>query len=476
MRGWIKRTLLCLLVFGAAWGGALWYWDARDRSPDTGELLLFLLVLPLAVLALLWLGRALIALMLAAPAAAAAQDAPPPAAQDTAAPALPPLAIMGAALRCAHGATPEELAAVLKDHKALPALDSELLDDDGYPLMSARAALADSAASGGPLREDVGIWLALNGHPGVTFDDEQWRTLALGAAVAAELGEAAGAYAPPPLEKNREKDPAAPVQPVLRLMPIWPDHWQHAQRNAGAAWLRHVAAKGGWPASRIAVSVVAPDEPAVSPAPVPLLQALARHVASDPAPLLTMVLACASHVGHASVNRWSDQATLFTSGHPQGMIPGEGAAGLLLAGLAHADRFGPAPHRLLHSADAMRDSSADGARRADPTMLQTLAKQVLAEAASAPPAVALVLADTGHRTSRTMELMTLAIAATPQLDAGADVLRVGSAYGNCGAVPFVSALALAAHQAAELQAPVLCIGNEDPLRRSVALVLTAAPA
>jgi hypothetical protein len=84
----------------------------------------------------------------------------------------------------------------------------------------------------------------------------------------------------------------------------------------------------------------------------------------------------------------------------------------------------------------------------------------------------MIVADTGHRASRTLELMGLA-ATLPQLDDAVDVVPVGAALGTCGAVPFMTALALASHHARERNAPVLCISNEDPYLRWAAVVRPA---
>jgi hypothetical protein len=88
--------------------------------------------------------------------------------------------------------------------------------------------------------------------------------------------------------------------------------------------------------------------------------------------------------------------------------------------------------------------------------------------------VAMIVADTGHRSSRALELMGHVSAAIPHLDGEDDVVRVGLSSGTCGAVPFISALALARHHALQRQAPVLGISNEDPYRRVVTLIRPAA--
>jgi hypothetical protein len=99
-----------------------------------------------------------------------------------------------------------------------------------------------------------------------------------------------------------------------------------------------------------------------------------------------------------------------------------------------------------------------------------LAERVATGAGLALSRVAAIAADTDHRANRGLELMGLASATLPQLDDTLDVARVGVALGACGAVPFVSALALAAHQALSCGAPALFISNDDPIACCAALV------
>jgi hypothetical protein len=458
MRPWIKKSLLMALVFGLSWGGAVWYWRATNRMPSTGDLLVYLLVLPLVLLLLIWLGARLFALIGAAPAAAAAQASS--AAAPAPAPDAPPLAILGSALRAPHGASPEELSGAFADNKARADLDPELVDDDGFPVMTARNGDAGDAS----LQEEITEWLAHNGMPDLRLDDEQWRALSMGSAVVAELAsQAAG-----------DLMPAEGPPPMLQLMPVLPAAWQLEQRRAAGLWLRHQVEQAGWPAAQVTLAAELPaDARGASPAAV--LGRLAHHAATSNASMIAIMVACGSHVGDDSIAKWAGNASLFTASRPQGLIPGEGAAGLLLADARQARAIEGAPVILLHMVDEeRRHNSADEARRADSALLGTMTEKVLARAHSQADQVAMIVADTGHRTSRVLELMGLAAAALPQLDENADVIRVGAAGGTCGAVPFMTALALARHHALERDAPVLCISNEDAYRRCAALIRPAA--
>jgi hypothetical protein len=452
---WLKGGLLAALVFGACWGGAIWYWRATERMPANGDLALYLLVLPLALVLAPWLGRKLSAQPASAPGTAA--QAKPT--QTAAAPSSAPLAILAASLRSPHGASVEELSAAIADNKARADLDQELVDENGFPVLTARSGDATDEA----LQEEIMEWLATNGMPELRFSDEQWRALTLASAVAGDLASHAASGLIPP-----EGTP-----PMLQLIPILPTEWHIEQRRAAGMWLKHVVSQFGWPPAHISLAPQVPPDAGVTPSAV--LVRLAHDGAATNAPLAAIVVSCASNIGEETVAQWAANGSLFTSAQPHGLIPGEGAAGLLLADLRLAQSIDGAAFALLDSVgEARRDSSADEIRRADPKLLGELAAGAIKPGGGVLSEVAMIVADTGHRSNRVLELMGLSSAAMPQLDGTDDVVRVSIASGSCGAVPFMTALALARHHALEREAPVLCVSNEDPYHRCAALVRPAA--
>jgi hypothetical protein len=453
MPGWLKGGLLAILVFGVCWGGAILYWRSSDRTPANSDLALYLLALPSGLLLAFWLGRKLIALRPAAPAAAASPK--PTKAAATPQPA-PPLAILAASLRSPHGSSAEELSAAMSDNKARADLDQELVDEDGFPVMTARSDDASDEA----LQEEITEWLIQNGMPELRFSDEQWRALTLATAVVADLaGHAASDLIPPE---------GAP--PMLQLVAILPVEWHIEQRRAASMWLKHTVVQFGWPSAHITLAAqLPPDAHGTSPSEV--LVRLAQDRAAADTPMAAMVIACASHISEETIAQWVANGSLFTSSRPQGAIPGEGAAGMLVTDLGQARSIKGDAFALLHTFDeASRDSSADDTKRVDTKLLGELVERALKRGAAELSDVAMIVADTGHRSNRVLELMGLASAAMPQLDGASDVLRVGAATGTCGAVPFMTALALARHHALECEAPVLCISNEDPYRRAAVLI------
>lgn len=451
MPGWLKNTLIAADILTLCWGGAIAYWRTSTNTPATGDLLLVLLAAPLCLLAAVWLGKKVVfARPKAAPAVAtpAAQTAP------ATPPSAPPLALLASALRASHGASAEELAAAIAANQARPDLDPELVDDDGFPVTSARSDAALDEA----LQEEFTEWLTLAGMADLQLGETHWRALTLGTAVVRDL---AG-------EALLQLLPEGGTPPPLRLLPLLPASWTVEQRHAAGLWLEHTVAQFGWPVEHLTRVEVARD--------ATLASAIGQCAADSQA--VTMLVACDSHIAQETVDGWTAANMLATAARAEGRIPGEGAAGLLLTSLAGA-RYSAdtAFARLYPLAETRRDVASDSAKRPDTKRFIELAQRATSAAGIALTDVAAIAADTDHRISRGLELMGLASGSLPQLDGGSDVMRIGASTGTCGAVTTLCALALAHNAALSGNAPVLFVSNDDPFTCSMAVVSpTPAPA
>lgn len=449
--GWLKTGLLAALVFIVCWGGAIAWWRTAGSEPGAADLALVLLALPCGLLLAVKLGKRFVLPRAAVPAAAAARPAP---GQAAAAASAPPLAILAAALRSPHGASPEELAAAIAEGKARADLDRELVDDKGFPVTAARREDAADEA----LQEEIRDWLAANNIADLGFSERHWRALTLGTAVVRDLASYAAS----------ELLPAEGPSPTLRLIPILPAEWTVEQRTSAGVWFTHVVAQFGWPPAH--VSCV--DLPvAMASAPSAVLNQYAFHASPANSGLAALVLACASNIDQETVDRWEADGLLFTPTRLQGLIPGEGAAGLLMTDPGWIKSQPGSVYALLDPfVEARRDASIDGNKRTDMKPLADLMERACRQSAIEISDVAMILADTGERANRALELMGLASAALPQLESSSDVASVGAGSGACGAVPYLTALALAHHHALERAAPVLCMSNEDTHHRCATLV------
>lgn len=454
MRGWIKGALFASLVFGASWIGAVSYWRASNRMPSTLDLFAWMAALPLGLLLAVWIGRRVVASRATPAASAPALDA---AAAPAAPNSLPALAMLASSLRTPHGLSPDELAQAIDAGRARAGLDPELLDEEGYPVFSARA----DAAVEEEIKDDIHTWRVGAALEDPQWTPEQWRALALGSAVASDLLLLAGGH--PQLLAPQGRPAATP--PLLRIHAgVTPD-WSEAQRATLDAWLSTLAVRAGWPAEKVQADS--------RPVPVSaVLEQLALRAGTQAEPVFAIVLAFGSHIGEDQVGQLSMNGALFTAANQQGLVPGEAAAGLLLADARQATLFDPrAPS--LQLASAARGAEQAGRRKPDPLLLRQLAAALFPDPSDAG-AVSAVFADTGHRSANLVELTTFAGEAAPQLDPGQDVKAVGGACGHCGEAPFLAALALAHQHALDSAGAALCVGNEDPLQRTAALVRPAA--
>jgi hypothetical protein len=446
---WLKSILLAAAVFLLCWGLAIAYWRTAENAPATSELMLALLAAPLGLLLVVWLGRKFVLARAAVPAATSSAAVSKPA---TTAPPTPPLVMLAAALRAPHGDSPEEMAGAIAGNKARPDLDPELVDDDGFPVTSARSDAAVDAA----LQEEVHEWLVLNGMAELHLGEAQWRALTLGTAVVRELAAQAVS----------QLLPLEGAAPPLRLLPLLPAGWTVEQRHAAGLWFRHAVAQFGWPLDSL-TRIEAP----VDATPASILGQCAADSAGRNAQVATILAACASHIDQETVDAWSANGSLYTPAHAQGRIPGEAAAGLLLTSVEGARQVDGALFAQLYPVvDARREVSVDSAKRPETKRMAELAQRAAEGAGMQLADVGALAADTDHRNSRTQELMGLASSALPELDTETDVLCAGVSLGSCGAVPFLCALALARHAALANDTPALFVSNDDPFIVNMALV------
>jgi hypothetical protein len=279
----------------------------------------------------------------------------------------------------------------------------------------------------------------------------------VGGAVSADAGLAPGpvflsgvgqAGAREQASRRRDIAPALDVQ-------VWvPADWPPEHRALFIGWLRQQAGAAlDW--ARASGS----GEPRWSLEPLDepesgwesLLPHLTR-LHADTRPRLLLVLAAHSLVDEACVTGLQARGELFTTQHQGGRVPGEGAAGLLLANAPMVARCtDDAQHPWLGvPAAARRQRSADRAGRPGADEFTAAMQQVLTPWARCPENQAAVqggwwcLSDADHRPSRTSELFEAFQALQPDGDAMQAVLRLGDAWGDLGIARALVPVAMAA--------------------------------
>ncbi|MEW6372321.1 MAG: hypothetical protein AB1584_15405 [Pseudomonadota bacterium] len=454
---WFKSGIATAFVLAACWGSAIWYWRTTDSTPAMSDLMLVLLALPSGLLLALWLGKKAIASHGAIAATTAASPAAVQAA--TTARSTPPLAILATALRSPHGSSAEELAALIATNKAQPDLDKQLVDDEGFPLTCARRDDADDEV----LQEEVLEWQSRNGLPESLFGEAQWRALILGTAVMRDLAWHA----------MSELGSAEGSAPQLHLIPLLSVDWTVEQRSAAQMWFQHIATQAGFPSKDVTGmnGSLGLEESALPK----MLDRFALDACTTDARLAAIVIACGSSIDQTTVDEWAEKGRLFTPSQPQGFVPGEGAAGLLLTELRQAKSIDGAVYTVLEpTVEAKRDPSHRSSKPAGAGFLDELAARALKCASVDVTDIGMVVGDASYRGQCMHELMGFTATTMPHLDSTADVASVGPGCGSCGAVPFVTALALAWHYALERGKPVLYMSNDDPELGHAVLVRPAA--
>lgn len=442
----VKKGLLVLMLFAVVWLAVIIWWQESRTLPTGVDIGLYLFALPLAMLAALWLGaRAVRAARAPKPAA----DPATPTAQTPAhAPAqLAQLRVAAVAARAAAGDDTAAIAEALAAQKR-PELDAELKTPQGYPIFAARVPGVNDLALYAAARE--------RGAPPEATGTAPLRVTSLLADVARTLTNEAHRHVTALDVPARDED-----WPLLRVELVLPADWPDAARERACQEIQTAA--GVWPDSRIGV---AQHQARDTMAADGLLRdlAAAAHDAQTPEPW-RIVLAGDGYIDPEQVAMWDGMSTLLTPANPQGRVPGEAAAGLLL-GPAGTD----APLRVALSPVLRRQKPADArGAQAEAPLAQTV-QDLLQRADVAPDSVIHVISDADHRGSRPLEPVNIASQLFSHLDAAKDCQSVGVACGHTGVAASLLTLAVAGQACMQYAQPVLTLTLQDPVLRSAALV------
>ena len=485
----LKSTGLLLLVGGLVWLVSLWQWHNTGRDVQMADIVLQLLVLPVVLVGVLlfalWAVPRMRVSAQATPVAsatAAPNSASAVAGADEA--QVPAAWLMAEALNTPLGQEPADLVAKLMDGPTAPGLDPELTDSQGLPIFSARGAVPDAAQDLPPelLEDDDPAWPALpDGQPWslaarrallrlepvitqlVEAVQERLRLAPTHEGREAETGlhglstpdegdflgvrnHLSGVARPVTQAMLRQQADRAPVLTVRLLLPA---AWRPAEREQAVQWVRERAAGLlDWAQAQQAQGIRWVHEPLAEPDALwRELNQLFLQWSREPRPQACLLLAADSALDADHVAQWEASGQLFTADHQHGRVPGEAAAGLLIAHpawLAPQDPADEAPRICLSSPLAVRrDKSADAVGRTGHRELLALLQAAWSRL-TVPLNEVLVLADADHRASRASELYEAVVAAQPDLDPDTQVVRAGVSLGDMGDARGLLAVALAA--------------------------------
>lgn len=446
MRRFLKYGALVALVFALVWLAVIIWWQETRTLPSGLDIALYLFALPAALLLALFLGvKAVRAASAPKPAPEAAPDAAPQA------PRHARLVVLAAAASAGPGTSAQAILDACAA-QARAALDPELVSRAGYPVFAARHAALNTAT--------LRLHAAIGAASPAEIPDAALRACALAEPVAQALVEQADEH----VVATQGRLPAS-QRPTLHMDVALPPGWSAAAQRLALETLARAAAI--WPPEQLHLALIPPAQAhpdADGDTTQPLLRALGAH----DIPGMRIVLALDSAIDAGVIGTWEDRGALMGPDTPAGRVPGESAAGLLLA-------TGGAPaagaSTLVFSPQVQRGRAADARGAASDTTLGELADAFLPEEKIDTAQVAAVVSDADHRGSRTLESVGLTARLFPQLDPAKDCLVLGTACGATGAASTLLTLALALEASRAAQAPALALLTQDPLARALAVVL-----
>lgn len=500
----VWKVLALLLVIAAlVWLSTLWRWQSANVNPDATQLLLHLVVLPVALtaalLAVVWAVKRL-RHYAAAPAVAAAPraSATPAAAAAPAADTRPaPHRVLAAAVQVRAGPVWQDAQANIAKGSCKAELDAAMKDDDGIAIFTAplddistegvAAALDDIGSS---RRHDLPAdW------PGHTPQPEMLRALSSLESIVDQMARELESQWPAlsvPLPSGRTPSSNAPLLPPMVSVRVGiPARWPAPAQQLASVWLNdlfapHVAAGLKAAGQSRAMANAARPAMQVHVHPVEsaeaywlLMEQQLQQWQRERQPGLLWALVADSLVGEDTVEQLARNNELFSGQRQQGRVPGEGGAGVLLASPAWpAPADATPPLALMHKASVIkRDKSADASGRVTSQAMLQAVDDTLQGTGLDAKLIQHLTTDADHRVSRTVEVYETLQERLSHLDAAEHALRLGLGCGDIGIARLVACAALTATQVQESEAPALVLGAQSPFDRLAVLIAPAtAPA
>ena len=473
MHLWLKRVLWIIATFALVWMAAILYWQNTARIPAQSELLIYLGLIPLAFLGTGW-GILKAVTYQSPPSADTAAAAKLKAGEYEAQKAFQDaeqqrnwhLNIVATTLQTSAGSTAADVLAKLKEGDVQAELDSELKNEDGFAVFSARIADLDVTETVDALNE----WQKTSGSPDLQWGDAQLRALHLASAGISELAAvAAGHPEVLLLEQRAEKGRAAvdDAVPSLQVAALWPPRWEQAHQLAATGWLKSLVVAQGWPERRIFMQQSLPEQAS----PLELLDQFCLKAGRTQLPTVGILMACDSSIDQDEVDALTSKSQLFGGKNTGGVKPGEVAAGLLFADHKQAQMFGQEALSKLHRASwSLRGKSADERGKISADLLGTVVAQALASGKVDAKQLKFVSADNDHKPNREAELAQMFNGTLPELDCLKDAAKVAQTCGSAQHAITVAALCVAHQYVVDEKLPAVCVSLQSPfLRAAVAL-------
>lgn len=456
-----KMSLWIVVAVVLIWAVVIVYWQMSNRLVTPQDVGLYMVLLPLAVIGVYFIVRAVAGRRSDAPEATPSTTATADTThREDAHERAFQLAMPGAFVNSPAGTVAADLATALVEGQSAVKPDAVLKGGDGFGILAGRVSELETQNTLTALATLSARPEFAEARPSEAFQ----RALAL---LESPLGEAVmlleelhTAWLPPP-----NPDTPGATTARLRVLLFTPPEWPPLWRQLGMAWVREHLAGSGWPAETWSIY------DGVEVTRLAMLDQLNRDLNREALDDLVLVLACDSYLTEAQVEHWDAHGVLYSQKHKQGMMPGEAAAALVFTRTAAMARLAPersAP-ALSRLSLGRRARSADERGEINVEVVTELARHCLDNAKVSAEHVAALVCD-DHRTSRTLETAGLVQAILPALNAVEDCARVDTACGFTGTAASIVTLAVAHARVTELKKPVLVTWVQDAIERGAAVI------
>jgi hypothetical protein len=480
MKTFLKGLALLAAITSVLWIVVIWRWQATHHDIGTDDVIVYLVLLPLVLFAfavgLRWaVGTAL--------AKQAAAEGTPPAARGSASAADPDQArvtaaeaqernlawpVLGAWVTGPAGDDMGSILDAAKAGKPRPAPDASLRDVEGQPILCARA----NGVASQPIESAWRTWReAQGGAADALVDSGVARALAALEPVLQQAASAVSEWAQAlPEDKRRVA--------CVRVLASWPSGWDEADLAWARAWLDRQAQDHSSP-EHVAQRWLVQNLPAGSGPQAwqhadALLLTLQREECDD----LVLLLACHSDVSTHAVDVLHREHKLFSAERrPEGHMPGEGAAAVLLARSGPMELAGTreALAWLHRPACSRRDKSIDAPGKTSADIAASVVADAITVAGVDAAELAALCCDADRHSARATELFATTVELLPHLDAVEEMRLVGVALGHTRQTGALWAVAGAIKQAVDAERPAIALSLADEHWR-MALIARHQPA
>ncbi|MFA5983588.1 MAG: hypothetical protein WC782_06200 [Methylococcaceae bacterium] len=472
MHSWLRNSLIVGGTFAVVWIATVYSWRAGNRLPSTIDVAENFLVIPLALLASFWLlahAGQLVFQKFTLSKAKASNGATSAVEYANAGKAAQEqylsLAIMATAVRTLHGDTTEELLENLIQQAGSFELDTELVDSNGFAILSGRIKNVDASLADNPFI----IWEAAQQYPDLLWSEEQLRSIMLATEVLVELGQYVSQHAELETYQAIATAKRKPeFLPILEVVILLPASWRNEQVKAVQDFFAHCLERQGWPATRIHTKSICISDLSAS---FTAIDKLMLEPFCQPGTSFSLVIACDSNLGNKTLETWESLGKLSNSPTQVAYIPGEGAAGLLLSDQEHAKAFSQENKACIYRvAQGRHEQSTEHKSRITDQLMANLVQDALSASLLQAENISLILSDTDHQVGRLIELMAIGSKQFTELDPNGQFIKVTHACGNMGGVASLTAIALAYQHVINHAEPALCLSNLDKQTRAAVIV------